>query len=177
MILMAFSVTVAPSSVHACDCAPPLPVAEEMERSTAVFAGKVIRISDKNKFNNIKSSADPIVVTISVEKGWKGADQTQIQVQTARSSVSCGFQFHMDEEYLVYARADGDGRLNTNSCDRTKVLSHAQDDVIELGNGTIPTEHVDLLEQPSYGWIVVFLTAVIAIVIVLRILGQRRLNR
>ena len=54
---------------------------------------------------------------------------------TAQLSASCGFTFVKGEEYVVYSR-DGS---TVSLCSRTRPLSEAQHDLVELGKGQVPT--------------------------------------
>lgn len=141
-----------PITSYACSCAEPYPVKEELERSSAVFSGKVVGIIDKNKSKFIQSSADPIAVRFEVEESWKGLSQTQIIVYTERDSSSCGYEFDLGKEYLVYAR-EVDGELRVSFCSRTALLSAAVKDIEELGKGEKPIEkesiELDAIEEKS----------------------------
>ena len=118
-------------------------VNEELNHSSAVFSGKVIDIIDMNKNNSTQSSIDPIGIVFEVNEAWKGIDETQVIVFTERDSASCGFEFLLNEEYLVYANENG-GELRTTICSRTALLSSAQADLDELGVGQKPTKQVTI---------------------------------
>lgn len=118
-----------PACVFACSCMPPGPPATELMQSSAVFAGRVINISQPAI---ISSSADPTTVTFAVSSVWKGPTTQTIVVETSRDSASCGYPFAQDQEYLVYARSDG-ALLTASLCSATKPLSEAQNDIVELG--------------------------------------------
>lgn len=127
----------------------------ELDRSAAVFSGKVVDMVDVNKNNSIQSSADPIAVLFEVKETWKGLDQTQVIIYTERDSASCGYEFTLDQQYLVYAN-ETDGELRTGLCSRTTPLLTADMDLDELGIGEKPTEQVSINlndlkgeEQPS----------------------------
>jgi len=130
-----------PNISYACSCAEPYPVKEELERSSAVFSGKVVEIVDENKNKLIQSSADPIAVRFEVNETWKGQSQTQLLVYTERSSASCGYEFDLNKEYLVYA-SEVNGELKVSFCSRTKLLSTAITDIQELGKGEKPIKQV-----------------------------------
>lgn len=139
-VLMFFPIlTYSPTTSYACSCLEPGPVIEELERSSAVFSGKVIEMVDKNKNKLIRSSADPIAVKFEVAEIWKGKSQTEIIVYTERDSASCGFEFDLDKEYLVYAN-EVEGELKVSLCSRTKLLSAAGTDIQELGKGEKPVK-------------------------------------
>ena len=131
-----------PSTSYACSCAVPESVKVELEKSSAVFSGKVLGILDKKKFNSIQSSGDELAVLFEVDEAWKGINQTQVIVYTSRDSASCGFEF-TSNEYLVYANKY-DGELRVSLCSRTTLLSLAQEDLNELSLGDKPTEEVKI---------------------------------
>lgn len=144
IVILFISVLIYPiDKGYACSCSQPDPPKEALEGSSAVFSGKVIDIVDRNKNNEIQSSADPIAILFDVDKSWKGVDQTQITVYTERSSASCGYGFSLNEKYLVYAYKD-DGELRVNACSRTAPLSGAKEDIQALGKGETPAEQVTL---------------------------------
>ena len=141
MITFSFVFNYLPNTSHACSCIESGTVKEELTRSSAVFSGKVIEIVDKNKNSSIQSSADPIAVVFEVEESWKGMDQTQVVVYTERSSASCGYEFILNNEYLVYVH-ENTGNLNVSICSRTTLLSAADQDTEDLGIGERPTEQI-----------------------------------
>jgi hypothetical protein len=143
MITIIFVLNFSPNTSYACSCVESGTVKEEWTRSSAVFSGKVIDIVDKKKNSLIQSSADLIAVLIEVEESWKGNRQNQVVVYTERSSASCGFEFTINNKYLVYAN-ENDGKLKVSLCSRTTLLSLANEDIDELGEGEKPTEQVSI---------------------------------
>jgi hypothetical protein len=137
-----------PCPVFACSCAPPGTPIQELNRSGAVFAGKVVAIDAPSNLpilttsfpfiNFLSSSADPVSVTFDVSDVWKGPAYRQLVVTTVRDSASCGYPFQVGETYLVYATEQG-AELTTNLCSRTNSISQAQSDLVALGPGTAPT--------------------------------------
>ncbi|WP_258394598.1 hypothetical protein [Paenibacillus sp. MDMC362] len=130
---------VKPANVFACSCAGPPTVEEGLERSAAVFAGKVTKlVSPKAKL--VMSSADPVHVRLEVTEVWKGELAGMTQLTTAVSSASCGYdQFAVGSEFLVFASAES-GQLRTGMCDGTKLLSTAGQELIVLGDGYPPED-------------------------------------
>ncbi len=143
MISISFALHYSPHTSHACSCVESGPVQEELERSSAVFSGEVIEIVDKNKNNSMQSSADAIAVLFEVEESWKGVNQTEVVIYTERSSASCGFEFTLNNNYLVYANEMG-GDLKVSLCSRTALLSSATEDLEELGESERPTEQTSI---------------------------------
>lgn len=126
---------VRPLKVSACLCAPLGSPKEELAGSTAVFAGRVVDIADANERKGpLIGSADPVKVTFQVGKVWKGAVQETLEATTARSAISCGFEFKRAYKYLVYARGT-EADLKVSSCTRTRLIIFALQDLDELGEG------------------------------------------
>ncbi|WP_259445145.1 hypothetical protein [Paenibacillus lautus] len=131
--------TVKPANVFACSCAGPPTVEEGLERSAAVFAGKVTKLVGP-KAKLVMSSADPVHVMLEVTEVWKGELAGMTQLTTAVSSASCGYdQFAVGSEFMVFASAES-GQLRTGMCDGTKLLSTAGQELTELGDGYPPED-------------------------------------
>lgn len=137
LLLLVSLYTIQPSNVFACSCAGPPEVSESLERSAAIFAGKVTQIAGPPR-KQVMSSADPVRVTLEVTEIWKGELNPVTELTTAMSSASCGYdQFAVGSEYLVFASAES-GRLTTGLCDGTKPLTAAGKELSELGAGYPP---------------------------------------
>lgn len=135
LIFMAL-LTVRPSVTYACSCVVPEEPLKALEKSSAVFVGKVVDMKEPKGL--IISSADPVKVTFEVDSSWKGIKGNKVTLTTALSSASCGFEFVEGESYIVYAYArDGDfDKLEAGLCSRTKLLTAASADLKELGPST-----------------------------------------
>nr|WP_304219282.1 hypothetical protein [Fredinandcohnia onubensis] len=164
-----------PRQASACSCAYPESVKDELNRKTAVFSGKVIKMEDENKRSYIQSSADPIEVLFEVNESWKGVETSQVIVSAARSSASCGYEFELDKEYIVYAYGEND-HLETGLCERTALLSEAGEDLAILGQGKAPTEQVDLQDELGNSNLSLYL-AICVILLVLGFLFRKRTKK
>ena len=122
-----------PQTAQACSCVPPESVQKELEKSDAVFRGVVTDMEKPAQFFG-GSSGDLVEVTLEVEETWKGVETKEVIVQTAISSASCGFEFEVGKEYLVYARQTGEG-LHVSLCSRTAAIEYATNDLDELEKG------------------------------------------
>jgi len=121
------------SSSYACSCMPPGTPLAEMEKSDAVFSGEVI---------DVKTDDSTLTAKISVKESWKGMDSKEVTVNTAIDSAGCGVNFETGKEYIVYASLE-EGKYITSLCSRTAELAYAQDDLKELGEGTVPSKPGD----------------------------------
>ncbi len=138
-----FMIVSFPSVTSACSCVELPSVKEEMDRSKAVFSGKVVGIKEKRSLKGDTSTS----VLFDVTKTWKGVRQSQIIINTGLSNADCGFDFTEGQEYLVYAKEStmyGAKSLVTTICDRTNGFDASKEDLKILGGGTPPTEKADL---------------------------------
>ncbi|WP_052124102.1 hypothetical protein [Ureibacillus manganicus] len=145
-IMLIFVFVNSVSVTYACSCAQPGSPSEELNKSSAVFSGKVVKIVDNNKNVIFKSSADPLEIHFQVIETWKGISVSDVVVKTSRDSASCGYTFALNEEYLIYTNGE-EGYYQVNLCSRTAPLANASTDLNELGQGAPPTEKVQVDED------------------------------
>jgi hypothetical protein len=121
-----------PNKAYACSCAVGN-TAEKLERSSAVFEGKVI-----DKGGTIKVEHNRLrKYTFEVERAWKGVNKKRITIYSYDGdSASCGFEFNKNETYLVYSYLGDDELLQTNLCSGNLPISLAKDEIAQLGEGT-----------------------------------------
>ena len=130
-----------PGQVHACKCAVPGTPAEELEKFSAVFAGRVVSVRHSYDLNAASYTPDDrTTVAFEVSAVWKGTVHEDMSITTPPTGGSCGFAFVEGEEYVVYAddSAYDDDGYTTGICSRTALLSQAQADLDELGEGRAP---------------------------------------
>ena len=132
LLLVAF-LWLGAETASACSCAPARSAADELERSTAVFSGKVVEIRSRKQSGNIFRGVE---VVFRVEKAWKGVKGRTVSVFTASHGAACGYGFTQGRTYLVYAYGAADGWLSTNICSRTRRLKDAREDVNELNKSS-----------------------------------------
>ena len=119
------------NTAYACSCMIPESPRDSLQKSDAVFSGKVVEIKEENPSYPLISSMDPVWVSFEVDKVWKGP-RDPITIQTPQSSASCGYSFEKGESYLVYAYQNGN-TLEVSLCSRTTLVSNAAEDLEELG--------------------------------------------
>ena len=130
--------------LYPCDCAP-LPSPEDAyNMADVVFSGQVTTIVDD--WNNLLKE-----VSIDVYDVWKGTIQNDIQVIifTGIDDGICGYDFEVNEEYLIYGNYSGDF-VWTNICTRTNLLENSEEDLDYLNglnNGDLNDDgNVDVLD-------------------------------
>ena len=130
-----------PELVHACKCAQPGTPSEELEKFSAVFAGRVVSIQHSYDPNTASvSPEDRTTVGFEVSTAWKGTVHEDMYITTSPTGGSCGFTFVEGEEYIVYAydSAYADGGYTVGICSRTALLDQAQADIDALGEANAP---------------------------------------
>lgn len=119
---------------YACSCMMPPSPQEARDSAKDVFAGEVVKITPIGAGGNL-------TVRFAVSETWKGAEGSEIELQTAGNSAACGYNFQEGEEYLVYTyETSGTGPDSahgpdtaTGICQRTTELSNADEDLDALG--------------------------------------------
>ena len=158
-----------PEQVHACKCAQPGTPSEELEKFSAVFAGKVVSIQHSYDPNAASvSPEDRTTVGFEASTVWKGTVHEDMHITTPPTGGSCGFTFIEGEEYIVYAydSAYADGGYTVGICSRTALLEQAQADIDALGEGNAPQAGTGgpAPEEPQdtglgSAWMVIFVVA------------------
>lgn len=119
-----------------CSCVGPETAADALQSADAVFAGRVVSVRDTVLDEPDFPEWPRRVVTLRVDRAWKGVEAETVTVLTGMGGGDCGFPFRVGETYLVYARRggrDGTGPLATGICGRTALFAHADKDLRELG--------------------------------------------
>ena len=123
-----------PEQVYACSCYKPGAPFEEMEESSAVFAGRVVSVHPS------LPSMYRTTVGFEVSAVWKGNLHEYMYITTSISEPSCGFPFIGGEEYIVYGddSLNEEGAYSVSLCSRTAPLSEARVDIDAFGPGNPP---------------------------------------
>ncbi len=176
----------AASPAHACSCASPPDPLTARDHSNAVFTGTVLAVNEVTDWSEFMPFTKPIhkqvEVILEVQSIWKGITASQVRVITESNSASCGVDFQLGKNYLVYASFHEGSELYTHLCTRTAEVANAGEDLHALGEdlhalgqGSPPGEKADLLSQQllvSYG-----LPAAIAVVALAAIIFMYRKKR
>lgn len=141
--LIGFAIT--PQRCLACSCIPPPGQSEARDQAAAVFRGRVVASEQKRSADGYGYQQ----VTFQVATVWQGTVTREMIVYTGSGGGDCGYPFRQGQDYLVYAsnvRASGPpqyfpaGALATGTCNRTKPLAQAGDDLTALGPGAPPAD-------------------------------------
>lgn len=130
-ILVAALAGLAPHSAAACSCAQPTPE-QAFERSTAVFAGRVVDIDTPFLAWLGLERSGSYDVTFAVSRRWKGVDRDSITVRTRLTGESCGYSFEMGGDYLVFVARGPAAGLETGMCSGTRDLAGAETELRAL---------------------------------------------
>ena len=127
-----------PGPVYACKCAQPGTPAEELEKFSAVFAGRVVSVQHSYDPNAASVSPDDrTTVGFEVSAVWKGTVHEDMYITTPPTGGSCGFTFIEGEKYVVYGHDSNHDDLGyaVGICSRTALLGLAQADLDAFGEG------------------------------------------
>jgi hypothetical protein len=123
---------------EACSCASTYSGHQACETrwiSSAVFVGRVTSIesaSVKIEAGGRQIDDPQRRVHFAVTEAFSGLTARETEVYTGTSEASCGFEFAIGGEYLVYAFQRPDGSLSTDICSPTKKLKDASGDLAYL---------------------------------------------
>jgi hypothetical protein len=80
---------------HACSCMTSGPACQAFWKTSAVFDATVLSIEPDNRdlSPNIRIQISKYIVKLDVRQRWKGVDRGPLEVVTAGTSASCGFDF------------------------------------------------------------------------------------
>jgi len=120
--------------LSACSCPGPPPPKKALEAATAVCLAEVVKIEEGEQQR---------MVTLKVEKWWKGGDKAELVVSTGKNGAICGYSFERGKKYLIYAGGgEKDKPLRVSLCSRTRTEKEAEKsgDFKELGEGTAPVK-------------------------------------
>ncbi|MGZ5437965.1 MAG: MSCRAMM family protein [Pyrinomonadaceae bacterium] len=131
IFILALFVVVGLCSVdaRACSCAGPSAPCQEYWEVTAVFIGTVI----EGKLVTVKEGDfehQMRAVRLSIDEAFRGVEGSEVEVLTGLGGGDCGFGFRRAQQFLIYAyRSEGDQKLHTNICTRTRAISEADPDL------------------------------------------------
>jgi hypothetical protein len=123
-----------------CVVVAPSPCAAASGPDTLVFVGTVLTEESTMLSTDIPGvSAEPgRKLGFSVQETLVGRSRQFVYIETSTSS--CGYPFHVGEQYLVYAGGSEQSRFGTGACSRTSPLSLSQQDLVllrELKSGAV----------------------------------------
>ncbi|MDY7230352.1 hypothetical protein [Hyalangium rubrum] len=112
-----------PVRASACMCNIQDKPEEVVQRSEAIFRGRVVSITRTGRFTFGKWSSVPRVVRFEVITAWKGPAEAELAVGDSFPD-GCGMPFQEGVEYIVFAapRPSG-GVLWTSMCHHTQEFS------------------------------------------------------
>ena len=119
------------AQAQACSCAAPATTAEALKRATAVFRGKVIKISVPTLDWIGLTRTGAHRVKFEILKQWKGPSAETTVVVTRLTGEGCGFPFEEQKEYLVYVVAELK-HTQTGICTGTKSIADAEQELEQL---------------------------------------------
>jgi len=136
IFVFAFSIVVflfSPAAVRACTCMSSGLPCESYWNTPVVFSGRVAEIttftSDEKEHRGFPQKS----VKFAVNQAFRGISGATAEVITASQGSACGYDFKLNENYLVYAD-NSKGKIYTGICTRTGLLSEADEDIEYINN-------------------------------------------
>lgn len=125
-----------PSPALACSCASQ-DSAQQVSQAAVIFSGTPIRRQPSDAASP-SHKAEMALWTFAVDGVMKGQAAPQQQVSSLSQESACGFQFQLNQRYLVYSKRVGN-TLVTDFCSGTKALAQGIQSVPKQPQGkTIP---------------------------------------
>lgn len=153
-----------PSQTLACSCMMPESPEKESERADYVFIWTVEKISEVSIFDEVIDEIFPSTNSVRIQNevyfknitNIKWIDSTSFSLTTPQQSASCGINFQIDKEYIVYASQDEKWNISAWLCGRTNLTEYAQEDlgvfakILEQNNKQQTPINYDDLPQNNY---------------------------
>ena len=127
-LIIAIAILLTTTAALACSCADMgAGVCQTYWVTPAVFSGRVVQVED------VKRTAEEGYflkkkVRFAVIDAFRGVTGETVEVLTGSGGGDCGYNFEVNESYLVYAWNNG-GKLSTGICSRTRRLTDAAEDL------------------------------------------------
>src|SRR5204862_1834029 len=129
VIVASFGAALAARPAYACTCMQSGPACEEFWKVDAVFVGRVLAIDATTADDERSVPQRKRLVHFEVIEPYRNAAPLQEDVLTGMGGGDCGYDFKVDETYIVYAYRSG-GRLTTGICSRTETIGKASIDLL-----------------------------------------------
>ncbi|MEX2414894.1 MAG: hypothetical protein WD424_02025 [Paenibacillaceae bacterium] len=153
MVLIGTTGWFAPQPAYACSCAES-DFEPASERASEVFHGKVVAVElSLDPHEALGTIGRRNAVLFKVERSYKHSRPSQIIVYAGYGESSCGYDFTVGQQYLVYVHTLYGNELHTSLCSRTQSIEEANNDLMKLGEGWLPNENVDLRSELKETWV------------------------
>jgi hypothetical protein len=133
-----------PGVAAACSCAGDANVESSIKSTDIVFEGRprpdVEAVKADLGFSDYFGAKR---FRFDVTRFFKGQLGATVSIFTVDQSSACGTSYSPDHTYLVYARYTDDGLLADYACSRSRLMTHAAEDLALLGAGVEPDPHDD----------------------------------
>src|SRR5258708_9883497 len=99
MLLLFLTLGLLATTTANAECIRPGPPLEELGRASAVFSGKVIREAYIDDTNERGISGKRLVITLKVERVWKGDLREEVKMYTSEMKLDNGNTWSMAEDF------------------------------------------------------------------------------
>jgi hypothetical protein len=113
LVLLVSTIPVSPA--HACSCARAGDPRERLEAADGAFIGKLVSRRETGPLGSIISTGRDVIYTFEVAEAFKGDIGRRVEVHSAASGASCGFEVPPGEPIGVLLDG-GNGKWRSGLC-------------------------------------------------------------
>jgi hypothetical protein len=128
LIALAAGLAALPLAAEACSCMVSATVEEKLAQTEIAFIGvpeETSRAPGASETDDGFVDNDRHETRFTVLRSYRGPDAPTLDVSHLLSSAACGTQFQPGRPQLIFAYAQEDGTLTTNSC---TLITYTRDD-------------------------------------------------
>ncbi|MDQ3714277.1 MAG: hypothetical protein M3388_18960, partial [Acidobacteriota bacterium] len=107
-----------PAIVAACSCISSGPPCQSYWNTPIVFSGRVVEITTPKSAEELYPKFPEKTIRFAVNQAFRGISGTTVEVVTGMGGGDCGYDFELNENYLVYAD-NYKGKIYAGICSRT----------------------------------------------------------
>ena len=127
--------------------------------SDLIFVGEVVSVEKDYGFNINKPKQ--LKVKMILNETFKGQGKLNMDFYTSDNSASCGYNFEVDEKYLVYSNIVDDKNY-VSLCSRTQKFNGSENDIAFLKN--MNTSQNILKDENNYNFPILILISVFIVI-------------
>lgn len=127
--VLLFLINAAAAAAFSCSCMLGGAPCQSYGSTPVVFSGKVTAVETfETTREGVPFKIQQRRVRLAVLESFKGIDSQAVDVVTGQGGGDCGYDFKVNESYLIYAWEEK-GKLSTGICSRTRPMADALEDL------------------------------------------------
>lgn len=132
--------------------------------SDLIFVGEVVSVEKAYGLNINKPKQ--LKVKMMLNETFKGQGKLNMDFYTSDNSASCGYNFEVDEKYLVYSNIVDDKNY-VSLCSRTQKFNGSENDITFLKNMNTSQNILkdeNIKEENNYNFTILILISVFIVI-------------